>query len=203
VGVVQADDVQLAYSAIADQYIELFAGLEHVRADDVRLIEHHLGHVEGPVLDLGCGPGHLTEYLRSLAADVTGIDLVPEFLEHARRTYPAATFERGSFRSVARAASSVAGVLCYYSLIHVKPDEMETVLRGIRRLMVPGGAIVIGFFLGTTVEPFEHKVACAYRWPTEELAAVLDLAGFVVIDRLERPGDASRRAQAVVVAYAA
>jgi SAM-dependent methyltransferase len=51
--------------------------VEQVRADDLALIGRHLGRVSGPVLDLGCRPGHLTGFLRSLHNDVTGIDLVP------------------------------------------------------------------------------------------------------------------------------
>jgi len=34
--------------------------------------------------DLGCGPGHITGYLRSLGVDATGIDMVPEVIAHAQ-----------------------------------------------------------------------------------------------------------------------
>jgi SAM-dependent methyltransferase len=41
--------------------------------------------VGGPVLDLACGTGFLTIPLAELGLEVTGVDLAPEMLEHARR----------------------------------------------------------------------------------------------------------------------
>jgi SAM-dependent methyltransferase len=39
----------------------------------------------GPVLDLACGTGYLTIPLAEMGLSVTGVDLAPEMLEHARR----------------------------------------------------------------------------------------------------------------------
>ena len=47
------------------------------------------------VLDLGCGPGHLTDYLRSLGVDAMGIDMVPEFIAHAKATHPTGRYQLG------------------------------------------------------------------------------------------------------------
>jgi trans-aconitate methyltransferase len=90
----QANGVQEAYSSLADQYIDLFGSGQREHPDDLQLIDRHLGHLPGPVLDLGCGPGHLTGYLRSRCPDVTGIDLVPEFIAHARQAHPTALRSR-------------------------------------------------------------------------------------------------------------
>ncbi|MFC7594368.1 hypothetical protein ACFQU3_03545 [Terrabacter sp. GCM10028922] len=48
-------DVQQAYSSLAQQYIDLLGSVVIVHPDDLLLIERHLGHLEGPVLDAGCG----------------------------------------------------------------------------------------------------------------------------------------------------
>jgi SAM-dependent methyltransferase len=47
------------------------------------------------ILDLGCGLGHFYEFLRERVGDIqyTGIDIVPEMIDAAKRRYPAATFE--------------------------------------------------------------------------------------------------------------
>jgi SAM-dependent methyltransferase len=39
----------------------------------------------GPALDLACGTGYLTIPLAEMGLQVTGVDLAPEMLEHARR----------------------------------------------------------------------------------------------------------------------
>ena len=85
------DEVRRAYGEMAEQYIELFDNVAVIQDDDLALIERHLGACDGPVLDLGCGPGRLTAHLRSLGVDATGIDLVPEFIDHAIATYSEGT----------------------------------------------------------------------------------------------------------------
>ena len=198
----RASGVQQAYSSLSERYIELFASGRHEHPDDLRLIDQHLGHLPGPVLDLGCGPGHLTGYLRSRRPDVTGIDLVPEFIAHARRAHPAARFDIGSLTSTPWADGSVGGALAWYSLIHFDPDELHGALAEIRRILAPGGAVVVGFFEGPRIEPFEHKVITAHRWPVDEFARRLTDAGFVEEERLQRPQDGERRPHAAIAAKA-
>lgn len=55
------------------------------------------GHLRGErfsVLDFGCGLAHLYPYLAARFPNCryTGVDLVPEFIEHGRRAYPNAGF---------------------------------------------------------------------------------------------------------------
>ncbi|MCI2237797.1 class I SAM-dependent methyltransferase [Paenibacillus sp. TRM 82003] len=195
-------DVQRAYSSLAQQYIDLLGSVETVHPDDLRLIEQHLGHLNGPVLDLGCGPGHLTGFLQSSGCQVAGIDLVPEFITHARQAHPDVPFEVGSLTDVARPDASVAGVLAWYSLIHLEPGQLDGALASIRRLLAPGGSLVVGFFEGQACEPFEHKVTTAYRWPVDELANRLASAGFVEVERSQRPQGGERRPHAVLAARA-
>ena len=195
-------DVRQAYSSLAQQYIDLLGSVEIVHPDDLRLIQRHLGRLSGPVLDLGCGPGHLTSALHSSGCEVTGIDLVPEFITHARRTYPEVPFELGSLSELAHPDASVAGVLVWYSLIHLEPGQLDGVLAGIRRLLLPGGALVVGFFEGSVCEPFEHEVTTAYRWPVDEMAGRLASAGLAEVERSQRPQEGQRRPHAVLAARA-
>lgn len=82
--------VRDAYSSMSQQYIGLFddpAGRQ-AHEGDAALVRRHLTGLSGPVLDLGCGPGHWSAYLHSLGVDVTGIDMVPEFIAHAHAAHP-------------------------------------------------------------------------------------------------------------------
>jgi SAM-dependent methyltransferase len=199
---VKERDVQHAYSSVSHLYIDLFGSGQHEHPDDLRLIDHHLGQVTGPVLDLGCGPGNLTGFLRARCPDVTGIDIVPEFIAHARQAHPSARFELGSIASPTWADGSVAGALAWYSLIHFEPNELREALAEIRRIMALGGVLVVGFFEGPRCEPFEHKVINAYRWPVDEVARRLTESGFIEVERLQRPQDGERRPHAAIVATA-
>ena len=176
--------VRDAYSAKAAQYIGLVDDEWQADDEDARLIRRHLTGLAGPVLDLGCGPGHWTAYLHSLGADVTVVDMVPAFIAHARATHPGPAFRLGSMVEHDAPDHSVAGVLAWYSTIHLPPPELDRVLARFRRLLAPGGVLVVGFFdSDDDVAAFDHKVITAYRWPTDVLAAHLTQAGFHELER--------------------
>ena len=104
------EKIQQAYGKVADLHIELFGTAEKVDAGDLGFIDRNLSDREGKVLDLGCGPGHLTAYLHARAVDVSGIDPVPEFIAHARITHR--TSISGSARSPGSATPGCATPGC-------------------------------------------------------------------------------------------
>lgn len=188
---------------MAEQYIELVSSTP-AHADDLALITRHLSIRPGAVLDVGCGPGHLTAHLRSLEVDATGLDLVPEFLDHARLAHPDGRYALGSMHQLPVPDNSLAGILAWYSLIHVAPDDLDGVLAELRRAMAPAGTLVVGCFDGEEVVAFDHRVVTAYYWPVEAFAERLRQAGFTEIDRQRRPGVAEpgHRPHAAIVAIA-
>jgi trans-aconitate methyltransferase len=197
---VNVDQVRDAYASVADLYIALFGARERVPAEDLAFIGRHLSSRPGKVLDLGCGPGHITGYLRSLGADATGIDLVPEFIAHARAAHPDGSYHLGSMRSLDAEDRSVTGILSWYSLIHLPPRDLGEVLAEFRRVMTPAGTLVIGFVDGDELAAFDHKVVTAYRWPVDEFSARLTRAGFTEVERRRRPGDDTHRPHAAIAA---
>ncbi|MEU5872823.1 methyltransferase domain-containing protein [Glycomyces sp. NPDC047369] len=196
----ETDPVRQAYTSVAELYIEMFGTKEQVHPDDLALIERHLGDRQGPVLDLGCGPGHLTGYLRALGVDAAGIDLVPEFIAHARAAHPDVEFRLGSLAHLDVADGSVDGILAWYSLIHLPPQELDGVLTEFHRALVPAGRLVLGTFSADEVGAFDHKVVTAYRWPLDALSERLTQAGFREVERLPRAGDDQHRPHAAMAA---
>jgi SAM-dependent methyltransferase len=185
--------VRDAYAVAAAQYVALFDDVEAAHEQDADLVRRHLVGLPGPVLDLGCGPGHWTAHLHALGADVTGIDVVPEFVTHARAAHPGPVFRLGSMTELEVPPHSVAGILAWYSTIHLPPPELHPVLCGFRRLLSPAGVLVLGFFDSDHgVAAFDHKVVRAYRWPADVMAQRLAAAGFEEVERarhvlVERP----------------
>jgi ubiquinone/menaquinone biosynthesis C-methylase UbiE len=198
------DRVRQAYGAKAEQYIELFGTGAYMHTDDVDLITQHLSIQPGNVLDVGCGPGHLTERLRLLGVNVTGIDIVPEFITHARKTFPDSRYELGSMEQLPVPSGSIAGILAWYSLIHLTPADVDGVLVELRRAMATGGALVLGFFSSDELAAFKHGVVQAYYWPVNGLSDRLQRAGFTVVDRQLRAGvdEPGHRPEAAIVAIA-
>jgi SAM-dependent methyltransferase len=199
---VDMEQVRQAYASVSELYIGLFGTTQRVHADDLAFIGRHLAGRPGTVLDLGCGPGHITGYLRSLGVDATGIDMVPEFIAHAQVAHPSGRYQLGSIETLDVADHSIAGILAWYSLIHLPPQELDGVLAEFRRAVAPAGRIVLGLFDGDEVVAFNHKVVTAYRWPVEELAERLTRAGFTEVERLQRPGEGDHRPHAAIAAIA-
>ncbi|MCX4472487.1 class I SAM-dependent methyltransferase [Micromonospora sp. NBC_01655] len=196
------EQVRQAYASVAELYIGLFGTSQQVHADDLAFIGRHLADRPGPVLDLGCGPGHITGYLRSLGVDATGIDMVPEFIAHAQAAHPGGRYQLGSIDNLAVANHSVAGILAWYSLIHLSPQNLDGVLAEFRRAMAPAGTLVLGLFVGDEVAAFDHKVVTAYRWPVDEFSERLTRAGFTEVERLQRPSEGAHRPHAAIAAIA-
>ncbi|MFC7531576.1 class I SAM-dependent DNA methyltransferase [Actinoplanes sp. GCM10030250] len=195
------EQVRQAYTSNADLYISLMGTSDQVDPADLDFISRHLAHRPGPVLDLGCGPGHLTAYLRALGTDASGLDMVPEFIAHARSAHPTVDYRLGSLANLDVPDHSVAGILAWFSLIHLPPDDLPAVLAGFHRAMAPGAPLVAGFFHGD-FSPFDHRVVTAYRWPVDAFSDQLKLAGFTELERTERPADGTHRPVAAIAASA-
>jgi trans-aconitate methyltransferase len=179
--------VRDAYSSMSGQYIALAEDDRQTPEQDRSLIRRHLSSVPGAVFDLGCGPGHWTAYLHSLGVEVTGIDMVPDFIDHARATYPGPHFRLGAMADVDAPEHSVSGILSWYSTIHLPPAELDPMLGWFRRLLAPSGVLVVGFFDSDDgVAGFDHAVSTAYRWPIHVFAQRLAEAGFTEEERLQR-----------------
>lgn len=95
--------------------------------------------------DVGCGPGHVTARLRDAGLDAFGIDLSPVMIDVARREHPGLRFEVGSMTDLPLGDASVAGVAAFWSLIHVPGEALAGVLGQFRRVLRPGGPLLVGF----------------------------------------------------------
>ncbi|WP_104181883.1 trans-aconitate 2-methyltransferase [Arthrobacter sp. B0490] len=193
------DEVSGAYSGRASEYGERFGSMDAVHPSDRQLVSTWAEGIEGPVIDAGCGPGQWTNLLAQQGLDARGVDLVPEFIERARRTYPGVPFDVGSLNTLDVAAGTVGGILAWYSLIHHEPTTIRIALQEFSRALHPGGALLIGFFEGSVIEQFAHAVAPAYRWPVRDLSEELTSAGFEVVETHTRT-TTGRRPHAAIIA---
>lgn len=181
-------DVEASYARRAAEYTENFGSVAVAHPSDIALITAWAEQINGPLLDAGCGPGQWAGYLAENGIDARGVDQVPSFIEHARRTYPRVPFEVGNVDALSDASASMGGVLAWYSLIHHEPSTIRLALREFARVLRPGGGLLLGFFVGAAVEAFEHAVITAYQWSTDELADELRHAGFDVLETHTRTG---------------
>jgi len=181
-----------AYARRAGDYIGAVGSMDDVHPADIHLVGDWAHRIEGGILDAGCGPGQWTGWLEGRGADVRGIDQVEPFLLHARRSHPGARFDLGSLDALPYADAAFGGVLAWYSLIHHDPSRIAMPLGEFRRVLAPGGAPLVGFFIADATEPFDHAITRAYRWSAGDLADVVAAAGFDVVETHTRTQAAPR-----------
>lgn len=102
----------------------------------------------GLVADVGCGPGYVTSHLHDAGLDVLGIDLSPEMIAIARRDYPHLPFAVGTMTDLDLADDSVAGIVAFWSVIHVPDRAVPGVFEEFRRVLRPQGVLLVGFHVG-------------------------------------------------------
>jgi SAM-dependent methyltransferase len=151
-------DTRTSYDTVAVAYADLLRdalpGFPYLRGALSLFADLVHGTGGGPVADVGCGPGHITAYLRERGADAFGIDLSPAMIEVARREHPGTRFEVGSMTDLDLADASVAGLVAFWSLIHIPDEAVAATLGQFRRVLRPGGPLLLGFHVG---EGSQHK----------------------------------------------
>lgn len=193
----ETDLVRSAYAERAAEYADLLGSIDATAEADRRLIAGWAHRCSGPVVDAGCGPGHWTAFLAETGSSIEGIDPVAEFVEIARATHPGLAFRVGSFEDLT--PSSWAGILAWYSLIHCDPSRLPSIIGTFRRALLPTGRLLLGFFEGPRLEPFDHAITTAWFWPVEQLATLIEEAGLTVV-HVERRHDRGVRPHAAIEA---
>jgi uncharacterized protein len=170
--------VRSSYDGVAAAYADHLVDELQALPFETWLLDRVLDHAAGqPVVEVGCGPGHVTAYLADGGADATGIDLSPAMVDEARRRFPGRRFDVGDLRRLTRPATSFgwAAVLAWYSLIHLAASELPDAVAALARPLAPGGWLVLGLHAGSEVrhldEWFGHEV---------DLSFVLHEPAFVV-----------------------
>lgn len=146
------EDTRTSYDTVAESYADQTRRLlDETPVERAFLAQFaDLVHTSdgGPVADVGCGTGRITAHLRTLGVDAFGIDLSPRMIEVARRDHPDLRFELGSMTKLELGDASMAGLVAWYSLIHVPDNEISSVFAHFRRVLRPGGPLLLGYHVG-------------------------------------------------------
>ena len=147
---------------------------------------------EGPVADLGCGPGRVAAHLAARGLDVVGLDLSAGMLVAARRAHPGLRVVLGSLADLPLSDGSLAGAVCWYSIIHTPPARLDEVFAELARVLVSGGRVLVAFQSGggeAVHRPDAHGTGLpltSHRHRPDAVVADLAAAGFDDVTRTER-----------------
>jgi SAM-dependent methyltransferase len=138
------------------------------------------------VLDVGCGYGGLLAYAKQNGFDLdyTGIDIVPEMIEHGRKLHPKATFLVGDFLEL-KDMGQYDYVICNGAMtIKLKAStlEMHHYVDAMLRKLFCAAKVGLSFNVMTNRVNFQAENSY-YRSPVETLAFCFsELSENVVLD---------------------
>jgi len=184
--------IAAGYDRIAPAYAEhLRHELEAKPFDREFLARATKGLPAGDVLDLGCGPGHVGGYLRSLGVPVLAADRSFEMARILRAEHPAIECVQCDMRALPYADGSLAGVIAFYAIIHLPLHELPGVFAEMHRVLRPGGRAAVSFHVGDEVIHIEELWGVATQLDFVALdpafiQAGLKAAGLEILEALQR-----------------
>jgi len=182
-----------SYDQVAAQYAEKFKDEMDDKPFDRDCLDRLAREVGdlGPICDLGCGPGQIARYLHRQGAEALGVDLSPRMIGEARRLNPDIPFHEGNMLSLPDADDSWGGIAAFYCIIHIPREQVIDALREMRRVLKPGGVLLVTFHIGDEVKHIEEwwekpvNLDFAFYQPAE-METWLKEAGFELEETLVR-----------------
>jgi SAM-dependent methyltransferase len=171
-----------------------------LRPVEVVLIALHRDALRGRVLELGSGGGRLTGYLAALGGSVTGLDVAPAMVDHGRRAYPEARFVVGDLRELEGLGEGAFDVVfASFNVLDVLGhEERLRVLGDIRRLLAPGGLLIMSSHNLATADRRRRPTRVIARSPLRMAANVALLPRRVRNRRRLRPAESTGPDHAVL-----
>jgi len=186
-------DTQNSYDRVAKEYAEKFKDEMDDKPFDRDCLDRLAGEVGGlgPICDMGCGPGQIARYLHGNGVAALGVDLSPRMVEEAARLNPEIRFHQGDMLCLPDADNSWGGIAAFYCIIHIPREQIVPALAEMKRVLRPGGVLLITFHIGDEIKHLEEwwekpvNLDFAFYFP-EEMEDWLKDAGYELEETLVR-----------------
>lgn len=184
---------QSSYDAVASEYAEKFKDEMDDKPFDRDCLDRLAREVGalGPICDMGCGPGQIARYLHRQGVDTLGVDLSPRMIAEAQRLNPEIPFHQGDMLALPDADNSWGGIAAFYCIIHIPREKIVDALRELKRVLKPGGILLITFHIGHEIKHlddwWEKPVNLDFAfYQTDEMENWLKEAGYELEETLVR-----------------
>jgi len=128
------------------EYYRIYERLDKVNFDKIpsfRWIKERISVPPGgKLLEAGCGDGHLLNYFCRNGFTGIGIDLTHYALKIAMERYNKNNYINTDLRALSFKTESFDVITCFNVIEHI--GEQDKVMEEFRRIMKPGGVLIIG-----------------------------------------------------------
>jgi SAM-dependent methyltransferase len=187
------ENTQASYDRVAAEYADRYKDEMDDKPFDRDCLDRLAGAVgdSGPICDLGCGPGQVARYLHRQGVETLGVDLSPKMVAEAQRSNPEIHFHQGDMLSLPDVDNSWGGIAAFYCIIHIPREHIVDALREMKRVLRPGGTLLITFHIGEEIKHIDEwwekpvNLDFAFYLP-DAMEAWLKETGFDLMDALVR-----------------
>lgn len=179
---------RIAYNYLAKAYAN-----EWANKPDKQLSDSFISYLSpsARILDVGCGPGHYSQYFYSSGFDVTGIDFSEEMIAIAREHYSGIDFMLQDMRELDFGDNSFDALWVCSSFVHIPAEDSIKVLNEFRRVLKKSGILFINAVIGELPYRLETEEEIGgqfkgngryFQWYpfTSSFVDLLNTAGFAV-----------------------
>jgi ubiquinone/menaquinone biosynthesis C-methylase UbiE len=187
-------ELQNSYDHVAEEYAKRFYDELDRKPFDRKMLDWFIEKMDGvgTVCDLGCGSGHIANYLHNRNLEVCGVDLSLGMVKQAQKLNPNITFQQGNMLSLNDfAENSLGGIAAFYSIIHIPRSLVADTLQEMKRVLRSRGVLLLTFHIGQQThhleEWFDKRVSLDFHFfETAQMKDDLRMAGFELEEAIER-----------------
>jgi SAM-dependent methyltransferase len=158
----------------------------------------------------GYEPNQIGAYLAWRGLAILSVDVAHEMLQHASVLLPDRVQVQADMRALPFADASVAGIVAFYSLIHIPRSELMTTLAELRRVLDRRGVIAVAVHAALPGNQMDQAMPVLHVeqmlsepvdldfhfYPAESLGAAFQSVGLNLVRATERdPYDKDVEAQ--------
>lgn len=185
-----------AYDRAADEYAAAFWDELDKKLFDQIILDWFAAQIpqSETVLEIGAGPGEVSGYLARLGVKCLGTDISERMIENARKYFPQAQFEVQDFFRLSYADDSFLGVVGFYAIVNLTPEEVRSVLSEVKRVLKGDGIFLFSFHIHEGEEKTEVKNFLSqeaneltfYYFKVDDVKEMVENAGYQIVDILIR-----------------
>lgn len=180
------ENVSSYYNKIAFDYAQRNQKLSFHLEDFIKLLKKGQ-----KVLDVGCGHGINSDYMKKNGIDVVGVDLSEEMIGLAKKMNNRIDFMVADMRELDFLPVSFDAIIANFSLIHLSKKDVPVVLLRFNYFLKSGGLLLVGIQEGQSEEryqlsPNKFDELFFNIMSREELIDLLKQAGFKIIKKFFR-----------------
>lgn len=115
--------------------------------------DHFLELITKPnatVLEIGCGPGNITQYLLNKKTDlkITGIDIAENMVALAKKNNPTADFVMMDCREIGGLNKKFDAIVCGFCVPYLSKEDCEKLMADCNDLLRHSGILYLSFVAG-------------------------------------------------------